>query len=41
MSNKKTDSLSSNRLQMQMTGSIEEQEVHFSNSTSFERRFDA
>ena len=41
MKNKKTDSLSFNRMHMQMKGSIEEQEVHFSNSISFDRRFDA
>lgn len=41
MSNKKTDSLSFNRMQMQMNGSIKEQKVHFSNNISFERRFDA
>jgi hypothetical protein len=33
--------LSFNRMQMQMKGSIEEQKVHFSNSISFDRRFDA
>lgn len=41
MKNKKTDSLSFNRMQMQMKGSIKEQKVHFSNRISFERRFDA
>ena len=41
MSNQKTDSLSFNRMQMQMQGNIEEQKVHFPNSISFERRFDA
>jgi|GEM_PF-6032623 hypothetical protein len=40
MKNKKTDSLSFNRMQMQMKGSIEELKVHFSNSISFDRRFD-
>lgn len=40
MSNQKADSLSFNRMQMQMKGSIEEQKVHFSNSISFGRRFD-
>ena len=34
MSNKKTDSLSFNRMQMQMNGSIKEQKVHFSNNIS-------
>lgn len=41
MKNKKTDSLSFNRMQMQKKGNIEEQKVHFSNSISFDRRFDA
>lgn len=40
MKNKKTDSLSFNRMQMQMKGSIEELKVYFSNSISFDRRFD-